>query len=280
MVILWLALASGPGWAAGLFPEIPGWNRHGEIQRYTPDNVFDAINGAADLYLAYGLEALQTAEYRGPGMASVLVEVYTHGTPRQAFGVYSRERVPQGRYMEVGAQAYVDEGSGFAGIVKGSHYVRVAGSDLGPGGGQVLETFVREIAGQLPGEAALPALLAAFPGEGKVPHSEIYVDRNVLGYPFFQAGFLADYTVDGAQFRLVALEAADPAAAEAMLSAYVAQLGPKDGGGGTEPVTLEDPNHGAVALLRKGRFLAGVLGAAAPGLRNSYLHRLTANLPP
>jgi hypothetical protein len=209
----------------------------------------------------------------------VLVEVYAHTTPRQAFGVYSQERNPKAQYLEAGAQTYVDEGSSFSGLVKGSHYVKISGSDLGPHNAQVLKTFALEISKRLPGEAKLPALLAVFPDEGKIRHSEFYIDRNVLGYPFLKAGFTADYAMGGEKFRLFVLEGEDQAGAAAMLKAYLAHLGRKSEDAGAGPMTLDDPNHGPVALAWRGRYLAGVLNVADRDLRLQRLDGLTANLP-
>jgi hypothetical protein len=280
ILILWggLVLNAGSSRASDSFPRLPDWQGPSEIQSYGPDNLFDAINGAADLFLAYGFRELQVAEYKGPGRASVLVEVYAHTTPRQAFGVYSQERNPQAQYLEAEAQAYVEEGSGFSGLVKGTHYVKISGTDLGPQAAHILETFALEFSKRLPGEAKPPALLSVFPAEGKIPHSELYVDRNVLGYPFLKAGFTADYARDGVNYRLFVLEGEDPAGAEAMLQAYLAKLGRKEEAGGGA-MTLDDPHHGPLGVVRKGRYLAGVLNVADSLLRLKRVEELAANLP-
>jgi hypothetical protein len=64
-----------------VFPPINGWVKTGEIQTFSPDNLYEYINGAADLYLKYEFQELQVAEYQGSEKASITVEVYRHKTP-------------------------------------------------------------------------------------------------------------------------------------------------------------------------------------------------------
>jgi hypothetical protein len=206
------------------------------------------------------------------------MEIYGHGNPLQAFGVYSQERMPEVQYFSAGAQAYLDEGVSFAGLYKGSHYVKVSGHNLGPDKAKVLREFVLKIAQRLPGETQLPELLSVFPSEGRLKNSELYIDRNVLGYDFFKAGFTADYEAGGLRFRLFVLDGGDKAGAEAMLMKYLAKLGRKPEGAPSERLSLNDPNHGPVELARQGRYLAGVLNLPDQELRIRQLRALVDNL--
>jgi hypothetical protein len=57
------------------FPEMPGWNQSGEVQTFIPKTLYEYINGAADLYLAYDFEELKVAEYQNEKKASVTIDV-------------------------------------------------------------------------------------------------------------------------------------------------------------------------------------------------------------
>src|SRR4030067_1660218 len=85
------------------FPEIAGWKQSGEIQTFTPKTLYEYINGAADLYLAYDFQELKAAEYLNDKKASVTVEIYRHKSPTNAFGIYSQDRLPGGKYLNIGA---------------------------------------------------------------------------------------------------------------------------------------------------------------------------------
>ena len=85
------------------FPDIPGWKPSSEVQTFSPKTLYEYINGAADLYLASDFEELKVAEYGNEKKASVIVEAYRHRTPRDAFGIYSQERLPDGNFIKIGA---------------------------------------------------------------------------------------------------------------------------------------------------------------------------------
>ncbi|MHB9098605.1 MAG: DUF6599 family protein, partial [Syntrophales bacterium] len=112
LLIGWM-LANGPSsWAAdgegGIysFPEMAGWKQSGEIQIYSRENLYDYIDGAADLYLKYDFQELKVADYENDRKASVTIEVYRHKTPVHAFGIYSQERLGDANYLDIGAQGY------------------------------------------------------------------------------------------------------------------------------------------------------------------------------
>ena len=52
-------------------------------------NIFDYMNGAGELYLAYGFDHLEVYEYTADDQDSILVEVYVMNTSDDAFGLLS-----------------------------------------------------------------------------------------------------------------------------------------------------------------------------------------------
>lgn len=76
--------------------EIEGWAIVGKIAVYSPKTLADYIGDAAELYLNYDFRELTVAEYRNADSATVVVEIYRHGSPRSAFGIYSQERPAKG----------------------------------------------------------------------------------------------------------------------------------------------------------------------------------------
>ena len=88
------------------FPEMNGWKLEGKPQVFSPQTLYEYINGAADLYLDYEFQDLNVAEYKGENKAGMTVEVYRHKDPNQAFGIYVRSGCPTPNYMDLGAQGY------------------------------------------------------------------------------------------------------------------------------------------------------------------------------
>ena len=69
LLIGWMAGNGASSWAAGgggtySFPEMAGWKLSGEIQIYSRANLYDYIDGAADLYLKYDFQELKVADYQ------------------------------------------------------------------------------------------------------------------------------------------------------------------------------------------------------------------------
>ena len=114
------------------FPEVSGWKQSGEIQTFTPQTLYEYINGAADLYLMYDFEELKVAEYLNEKKASVTVDVYRHKTPTHAFGIYSQERLPNANFLDIGAQGYIEQN--ILNFLIGPYYVKINSFNTGAEG--------------------------------------------------------------------------------------------------------------------------------------------------
>ena len=67
------------------------WVLAGAPKRIDSETIFDYMNGAGELYLAYHFDHLTVAEYRDKGDNSILVEVYRMKDPSDAFGLLSMD---------------------------------------------------------------------------------------------------------------------------------------------------------------------------------------------
>ncbi|MDZ4165326.1 MAG: DUF6599 family protein [Smithellaceae bacterium] len=251
------------------FPEIAGWKRSADIQTFTPQSLYEYINGAADLYLSCDFEELQVAEYVNERKASVTVEAYRHRTPRDAFGIYSQERLPEGDFIRIGAQGYI--GRNFLNFLAGRYYVKISSSNTGDEDREVLLTYGKRMAESLGEKGGIPTILSSFPAEGKKVNSEKYITRNFLGYPFLHSAYTADYELTGKRFKLFLLEAKDRNEGRVIVQAYIRQVKSlqKDVREGRH--TLSDPHHGIIDLYWKGAYIWGTFDLADGDLRSEYL---------
>ena len=65
------------------------WTRSDSTRVIDANNIFDYMNGAGELYLAYGFDHLEVYEYSSDQQDSILVEVYVMNTSDDAFGLLS-----------------------------------------------------------------------------------------------------------------------------------------------------------------------------------------------
>lgn len=271
---------------AGLFPEIADWQKKGAVENYLPENLYEYIDGAAENFIGYDFKQLAVQNYANDKGQALSVEIYFHGTAENAFGIYSSEKPLAGNYLELGGQGYVE--AGVLNFVCAAYYVKISAFELGDKGQDVLTHLGRALADRIDARASLPEILRAFPGVGKITHSERFILNNFLGHDFLHAAYTADYRINGQNFQLFVIHAGSEAAARAMLEKYVAlekksPAPPVNSHKGTDvavqpgAMTVNDPYNGPVRLIWQGKFICGSGGqtpAAAEGIT-----ALAQNLP-
>jgi hypothetical protein len=65
------------------------WTRSDLTRFIDSNNIFEYMNGAGELYLAYGFDHIEVYEYTADPEGSILVEVYVMTTSNDAFGLLS-----------------------------------------------------------------------------------------------------------------------------------------------------------------------------------------------
>ncbi len=94
-----------------LLPQVNNWTMTEEPSSYFPGTLFEFINGAAEIYLAYDFKKLTVTQYGRKGStASMAVEIYEMSNETNAFGIYGAERYPDNNFIPIGIQGYVEEG--------------------------------------------------------------------------------------------------------------------------------------------------------------------------
>jgi len=136
----------------GPFPAIPGWRLTGQPRVYSPANLWDFIDGAAESYLAYSFVDLQVGEYVGPESVAVRVELYRHADRDNAFGIYSMERAPDYSFIKVGAQGYQEEG--ILNFLTGRYYAKLSTHQKGSAATKSASTRAWVIASKAPANSA------------------------------------------------------------------------------------------------------------------------------
>jgi hypothetical protein len=282
LLIIWTVGNCTSLWAAGVdggtysFPEMAGWKQSGDIQTFSRANLYDYIDGAADLYLKYDFQELKVADYENDRKASVTIEVYRHGTPVQAFGIYSQERLSNAAYLEIGAQGYGEKG--VLNFLAANCYVKISSVDTGPEDREVLLAFANKVVENLGGKGSLPSILSSFPREGGKKNSEKFIAREFLGYSFFHSGFTADYELSGKKFKLFLIEGIDPKDCRNMVQEYLKHTGYLQNKVEEGRYRLKDPYHGEMDFYWKGNYIWGALDLADETLRSRVLQRFAEGL--
>ncbi len=258
-----------------IFPQVVGWKLAPEEMVYTPNNLFDAIDGAADLYLEYNFVNLHVGLYTKDEL-EIKVELYRHASALDAFGIFSQERFADYRFIDLGVQGYLEEGA--LNFLAGAYYVKLSTIQQGPAAQDALLLIARAVERHLHQSKAWPAMLAAFPAAKMQAYSEQYVSKNFLGYGSLNGVYIAVYD-DGALFKAFVIKCGAPEQAIITLSNFENALPKnatrKESGGKTE---ILDPNNGRVEIVLKGSYIFGVVGPEPGSNHDAFLNEFEQNL--
>ena len=240
-------------------PDLPGYKLVKNYPVFTPDNLWDFINGAADTYLSYGFVDLHVAEYK-KGKNVIKLEIYHHYDNTMAFGIYSSERSPSFRFMNLGAQGYIAGGS--INFFKGNYYVKIRTYSKNEKTLQSAESLALKVSVMLEGDNRMPAPLSQFPETGKKINEETYINESVLGHKFLTKAFKAVYELGPDKFSIYILENNSDIDTRKLTEAYLSSAGIDPIESGSGKYVLTDGYNGTVFLAWKDNLAVIISGLA------------------
>ncbi len=231
-----------------IIPDLQGFRKIEKYPVYTPENLWDFINGAADGFLALGFIDLHIAEYK-KGKELIKAEIYRHSDHTMAFGIYASERSPDYSFMALGAQGYNIEGS--LNFFKGNYYIKIRTFSEKPKTINAVRALGSRIEMMLQGETDMPSLISLFPEEGKKKNEEVYLNENVLGHSFLNKAFKAIYQVGNDVFNIYLLKSGSPEEAFKTASVYLTSAGVEPVQSETGKYVFTDKYNGTIFLSWK-----------------------------
>jgi len=253
---------------AALLPardEVPGWAMSRQPRSFKAESLWEFIDGAADRYLAYGFEEVVTSEYtqNGTGL-QVLVDIYRMKDVLNAFGIYTQERNPEYQFLNIGNEGYL---TGTAlNFWIGSYYVKITAFEEREATRRDLANLAGAVAAKVKVPGAEPAEVGYFSKAGQLPHTVVYIPRDVLGQSYLTRGFEARYKEGGREYRMILVILASPETAQGAMARYRQFLS----GDGKRVTDLAAPGQGGfagresfygnVVAVRSGKNIAMVLG--------------------
>jgi len=258
-----------------MFPEIQGWKLRVDQIVYSPDNLWEFIDGAAELYLDYDFQDLHMAIYTGRSDQEVRVELYHHNTPENTYGIYTAERMPDYTFIEMGIQGYTSPG--ILHFFTGNYYIKIISTGKNDADEEILKTIAGKVTVTLKQSGSWPAETSLFPAEGKVYMSDAYIASNFMGYSFFHSAFTARYAAEGGEFTLFVLHGKD-GEAEAMVKKYTGLMKEDKTEQREDIYVVQDDFNGKVFISCKADYLVGVMNAGDEALALEYLEKVLMNI--
>jgi hypothetical protein len=237
----------------------------GTPEQFTPENLYDKIDGKAELYLAAGFVQMRCQRFALRAAPDQWFEwaIYDMGTLPRAFSVFSTQRRPEGKPLNLTPYAYRTQNALY--FVSGSNYVEAVASDAS----ESLVTAMLAMAGGFVAADAtvnqpLPEL-GVFPTEGLVPNSQSLQITDAFGFDQLKNVFTAQYRLADATLMAFVASCSDPIAAVGLRDAYAAFLvsnGGKPGANDSLGKRIEIMG-GTEIIFSQGRFFAGIHSATA-----------------
>lgn len=183
-----------------------GWTLVSPARAFSPDTLYEEIDGEAELYLPYDFRSLKVAVLSRPGnpAAEVRVALFRHGSARDAWGVYSLHRFPGQQVTAVGpSEAIVSDAS--VDFVRGETFVQVSQGSPGASRGDLLEA-AQGLSDALEGPAGPPPEAAVVMIAQAVRGTTVYQKRAILGYESLAPGYEARFQDRGVSGTVLFIE--------------------------------------------------------------------------
>lgn len=238
--------------------KIEGWKALDEALTYNRENLWEYINGAADLFLSYGFEQLASQEFSKDSLI-VMVDVYDMGKPLNAFGIYSAERPTKAKRRAAGTEAVIIPPYQ-ALMVKDRYYVKVNVSE-GKLENEAAYALLQKIAHILPGTNSYPEEFSLLPEKNRQPLSYNYTKQNFSGLSELNSCISAEYhsQVHG-QYTCFAVVGLDKEEMESIWTTIVARW-KRDSISKSEVYYRKIPYKGYVGVIKRNGTILGITGS-------------------
>lgn len=279
MIVCWIAFipvsAQTPEQLKSWLPQIDGWTLSEKVEVFSPDNLFDRINGSAPLFLENNFKEMTTMEYT-KGDDYITIQAYRHGSPEDTFGMYASERSPEMNYYSFAAEAQGDDTNIY--FFAGNMYVKMWANGTGDMGG-IMKKIAEEFAKKIEPNPSYPVLIEKFPKEGKQQHSETYITSNYIGHTFLNGVYTTNYELNGQSFQAFIIDAKTEEDARKMISAYfdfTKQSQDFEQG----KLVITDRYNGDIPVIWNGRYIIGIFSESGDEITGGqeFLETINKNL--
>jgi hypothetical protein len=214
----------------------PGWRKNGPSRTFVREDLFNHIDGGAELYLEFGFEKVLVQPYTD-GKAEVVLEAYEMTDSLAALGIYLFQAGRESPWPELLARNSSEETQVAA--QKGRFFIRVNNFDASLGTRSVLVALANAFLAAVPEEKWIDPF-RPLPSEGRIAGSERLVRGPIALQPYFTLGdgdilslggktfgLLAEYrAADGSTYNQMVVEYGDDKALAAAYDHLAANLDP------------------------------------------------------
>ena len=179
-----LAFTPSPAAAQDLFHLLPdnppGWSNVDKDKLYTPETLYDYIDGGAELYLSYNMKEV-AGRIIANGENEIRIEIFDMQRAPNAFGVFSHTRTKDEKKFGQGSQYF----TGALIFWKDRYYIALTANDDNAEIDRALENIGKQIDQKIAGKGKLPAILDMLPVEGLETDGYVYFHHYIWMNSFY-----------------------------------------------------------------------------------------------
>jgi hypothetical protein len=182
--------------------EVAGWNKHRVTQHYEGEDLYEYIDGGAEIYHEYGFIQVVVQDYISDAEKSVSVEIFEMASPASAYGIYTFKTHSKGQMVRLGADAQLADY--YLNFWKGPILVTITGFDETEDTRAGLLNIAKSVNSKMPDGEDKPIIVSFLPEENLVVQSLKYFtgflglrnshpffDLDIVGY---EEGIKGDYS--------------------------------------------------------------------------------------
>ena len=178
----------------------PGWAKAGPLRTLTGQDLFNQIDGGAELFLEFGFARLRLQGY-ARDKAELTLNAYEMESAACALGIYLMKMGRETPFPEIAARNSGEEAQ--VAIVKGRYFIQIDNLGEVPASRAEAAALANAFLAGVAEEAALTPL-DLLPAEGKVPGSERLIRGPYGLQPYFTFGEGDILQLGGKTFGVVA----------------------------------------------------------------------------
>lgn len=161
---------------AKLLPNnLEGWKVAEQDRIYDRENLYEYIDGGAELYLSYRFHNVISRMYTAPGQPDILLDLFDMGNSQDAYGVFSHSRETEDRMFGQGSQ-YT---AGLLLFWKDRYFVSILAYPETDESKKAVFNLARHVNAAIEAEGPLPEILNLLPQESLVTESIRYFHHHI-----------------------------------------------------------------------------------------------------
>jgi hypothetical protein len=276
LIILWVFIifaANVKASESSFFPDIQNWKLKVNERIYNSGDLWELIDGAADIFVSYNFDDLHIAEYTKKNQV-IRVELYHHKSAEDTYGIFTAERMPDYPQVFVGSLGYKSQG--VLNFLAGNYYVKVMSVGVDEADEQSIAQVAGKVDTQLSQPKGVPGVVSLFPEEGKIALSDTYIAQNFMGYSFLHHAFTVKYDKPSDfQLFIIPLSKAE---IDHMVEQYLAMMKEDKVQKHDDIIIVSDLFNGTVYLLQNQGYLIGVINAGNEEVAKAIIEKTASKL--